>query len=388
MVSVLIVRDLAASIEHQHNPNLKTVPLILLTGNKRLRVLATNLLARHAGVEIGITERQSELICPNAERLRAREDVYRRIFMEITEALIRAIGKVEAHYHSRNALWYVNSNDVEELKILGQIIETRLNTVTTIGTGSNKFVARVASATANMSVSKIIAEGEEVAFLAPYSVNFLPLNKDMKRRLPMMGITNIGQLAKLSRGAVFEQFGKNGRWCHDLSLGVDPRPLQSTKPPLVLRQFVEFDEALHDKEIIVAECLKLAQILIHQLNDREARTTILSLQDADGITHEKRLQPSAAIRDVLQLQRQLPFIMDNFTFSTGIQYLSLQLAEIAEITPTQLSLFDIDKSQQSVDKAVGEWQTRFHEMVYQPKLTDMPQLSPPELQFEYAVVGA
>lgn len=211
-------------------------------------MLAVDHLAYGAGVEIGITQKQAELLCPTANAFRAREDVYRRVFDELTAALIKDIGKIEAVYHPRNALWYVPTDKVQELQVLQKIIETHSGIQASIGCGSNKFVARVASAGGDTWYK--VKKGDEADFLAPYPVTLLPLNKDMQRRLPMMGIQTMGQYVTLLRAAVFEQWGKDGRWCHDLARDIDPRPLQSYQvPPSITKSFI-FDEAVLDKQIL------------------------------------------------------------------------------------------------------------------------------------------
>ncbi len=82
-------------------------------------------------------------------------------------------------------------------------IECLLGGKVTMGTGPGKFVAQVAGM--NGSEHCRVAPGEEAAFLAPYPAALLPLNADIQRRLPMMGIRCIGDFAALSRAAVFEQ---------------------------------------------------------------------------------------------------------------------------------------------------------------------------------------
>lgn len=387
VLSCLIVRNLAVTIERLHQPNLRSEPLILLTGNKRLRVLAVDNLAYETGVEIGITQKQAELLCPTANAFRARDDVYRRVFDEMTAALLREIGKLEAVYHPRNALWYVPTDKVQELLVLQKTIETHLGIQASIGCGSNKFIARVASAGSNEIWYKV-KKGDEVDFLAPYPVTLLPLNKDMQRRLPMMGIQTMGQYATLSRAAVFEQWGKDGRWCHDLAKGIDPRPLQSYQVPSVITKSFTFDEPVLDKQILISVCIGVIPDMMQQLNEREARKVILMLECDDKRIHEVHLEPNLPIRDMFQLHRQLPFLLDKPQFTTGILRLALQFIDIAGVIPTQLSLFDFAQKKQSLDKAIIEWQDRFHETLYHPILRDVPSSFPPELQIEYEVVSA
>ena len=202
-------------------------------------------------------------------------------------------------------------------------------------------------------------------FLAPFPVSLLPLNVDMRRRLPMMGIRSIGDYAALSRAGVFEQWDKQGCWCYDLAIGVDSRPLQSCQPPPVITQRLSFEDAVADKEILLAACLQLAPALIHQLQGRAAGRLVLLLTDEHYHTHELHLRPSAPLRSPAHFHKQLPPLLEKPTYSTGILQLGLQLSELTTVQPQQLSLFEVSREQRSVIQAVNAWRQRFHETVYQ-----------------------
>ena len=386
MFSALVIRDLAATIEGLHQPRLAGRPVIVVSGNGHLKVLGTDAWARQAGVQAGDSRKQAEFQCPDAAVVPAREEVYRRLFDEVTADLAHHIDKVEPHYDPGNALWYVQTQHREELDVLRERILARLGGAVSVGTGSGKFVARVAGISSFEHCR--VAPGEEAAFLAPFPVSLLLLTVDMRRRLPMMGIRSIGDYAALSRAAVFEQWGKQGCWCYDLAIGVDARPLQSCQPPPVLGQTLSFEDAVADKESLLAACLGLAPALMHQLQGRAAGRLVLLLTDERHHTHELHLRPSAPLRGPAHFQKQLPLLLDKPAYSTGIIQLGLQLSELTTVQPRQQSLFEVSREQRSVIQAVQAWRQRFHETVYQLSLTDVPRHFPPALQYESEALGA
>ena len=380
MFSAFVIWDVAASIERQHQPQLCRSPIIVMTGEQHLKVLAADALARQAGVRIGDTRKQAELHCADAAILPAREDVYRRLFTEVIADLFHYIDKVEPGYSPGNALLLVDARHADELNFLRTRIQSRLQGKVSIGSASSKFAARVAGLSSPDHC--VVAKGEEAAFLAPFPATLLPLNADMRRRMPMMGICAIGDYVALSRAAVFEQWGKHGLWCYDLATGHDPRPLQSCQPPLTLAQSLAFDDPVADKEILIAACLRLARLLIHQLNKREAGRLTLLLTDEDRMTHEIHLTPNTPISSLAHFQRQLPVLLEQPAYTTGIVRLKLQLSELTPAQPKQLSLFNMTQHQYSLNQAISQWQKRFDETVSQPTLTDAPRYFPPELQYE------
>lgn len=386
MFSALVIWDLAATIERLRQPGLGERPLIMLCGEHHLKVLATDARAREAGVRPGDSRKQAELLCPNAAVLPARDEVYRRLFNEVSADLAHHIDRVEPCYQPGKAWWLVLSDHPQELEILRGRVDCLLGGRVTIGRGSGKFVAQVAGASGAEHCR--VAPGEEAAFLAPFPVTLLPLNADMQRRLPMMGIRHIGDYAALSRAAVFEQWERHGCWCYDLALGIDARPLQAHQPPPLLAGSLSFDEPIADREILLAACLRLASPLLNQLGEREAGRLILLLEDENRHRHELHLRPSAPLRSPAHFEKQLPLLLEGLVAKAGITELSLQLSELAALQPQQLSLFEVTREQRSLRQAVSAWQRRFHETVYQLTLTDVPRHFPPALQYETEALGA
>lgn len=386
MFSALVIWDLAATIEGLHQPGLEARPLVVVCGEHQLKVLATDERAREAGVRVGDSRKQAEWLCPDAAILRARDEVYRRLFAEVSADLAHHIDKVEPCYHPGLAWWYVQTAHSAELEALRERIRCQLGGRVTIGTGSGKFLAQVAGASGAAHCR--VARGQEAAFLAPFPARLLPLNADMERRLPMMGIRSIGDFAALSRAAVFEQWERRGRWCHDLALGRDKRPLQAHQPAPALSASLSFDDAIADRGILLRACLGLASSLISQLKEREAGRLVLLLEDENHNRHELHLRPNAPLRRPAQFEKQLPLLLEGLATAAGISELQMQLSELTALQPQQLSLFETARAQRSLRGAVGEWQRRFHETVYRLSLTDAPRHFPPALQYESEALSA
>ena len=380
MFSALVIWDFAVSVERQQQPDLARRPLILLHGEHQLRALAVDALARDAGARPGDSRRQTAWLCPQAAFLHAREEVYRRVFAALTSDLAQQIDKVEPHYQPDQACFFVKSGHKRELAALRDCLQGRLDAQVSVGTAGGKFVARAAALSGGRG--RAVAAGEEAAFLAAFPVALLPLNADMQRRLPMMGIRSIGEFARLGRAAIFEQWGKPGQRCHDLALGRDARPLQACQPPPTLSGQLAFEEPLTDREQLLAACLQLAPGLLQQLQGRAAGGLTLLLLDENQRTHELQLQPGEPLRVLPQLQRQLPHLLEQPAYSCGIRELQLQLSHLSSAQPRQLALFGASRQQRNLQQALGEWQRRFQQVVYRLHLTEAPRHFPPALQYE------
>lgn len=177
MFSALVIHDLAATIERLHQPKLAGRPLVIVCGEHQLKVLATDERAREAGVSPGGSRKQAELHCPEATLLRARDEVYRRLFADVSADLAQHIDKVEPSYQPGRAWWIVATDHPSELNILRQRIACLLGGSVSIGTASGKFVAQVAGGGGAEHCR--VARGDEAAFLAPFPA---PLLRQLKER--------------------------------------------------------------------------------------------------------------------------------------------------------------------------------------------------------------
>src|ERR1051325_6404868 len=88
-----------------------------------------------------------------------------------------------------------------------------------VGWGRGKFVAWVAASQAKPGGAVIVRPGEEGRFLAAQPLAVLPLDPDTHRRLRLLGLRTIGDLAALPEEAVVSQFGRAGRRLWRLAAG-------------------------------------------------------------------------------------------------------------------------------------------------------------------------
>lgn len=133
-------------------------------------------------------------------------------------------------------------------------------------------------------------------------------------------------------------------------------PLQSCQPPWVLTQSLAFDDPVADKEILISAWLRLARLLIRQLNKREAGRLTLLLAGEDPMTLEIHLAPNRPPGSLAQFQRQLPILLEQPAYTTGIVGLKLQLSALAPAQPRQLSLFDMTQHRYSLNQTIRQWQ--------------------------------
>ena len=370
----MLVRDFAPTQEKRLNAHLSDAPLVLIeAGTYRPKVLAPDERARCMGVKAGMWLGEARTLSPIAEFLPVETGRYERLFADVTRFLLHVTPRIEPEYQPTSAAWY--TDDVLMLPHLHKAIQTETGIAPQVGTAATKFPARVAAAIAQAGETCAVPEGGEATFLAPYPVTLLPLDKAMQRRLPLLGLHTLGQLACLPRIAIWEQFGKHGRWLHDLANGIDMRPLSPFKPPIDLREQHTFDDPIADRQIAYRVLERLSLRLIENLAGREARQLMLLVHLEDQSVLEHHRQPHEPVRDNLYLLRLLTQMLDALPVTNGIETIEVRLRAVRERLPVQLSLFEEKKPVQHIHDLVPEWAAR-HQRAEFYRLHPTPDILP------------
>ena len=181
------------------------------------------------GVKAGMRLEQAVSYLTETVVLNADESYYRQVFGEVIRALQGVSDRVE---WGELGTAYVRIDGMEAL--YGgeeQVVQALLEAVPAhltarIGVADAKFPAFVA---ARMREPGISSAPEDVrGFLAPYSVELLPVEADVKSRLFRFGLHRMGDVAAMAEHLITAQFGKEGSRLWALCHGVDDSPVVAT----------------------------------------------------------------------------------------------------------------------------------------------------------------
>ena len=118
-----------------------------------------------------------------------------------------------------------------------------------IGIGTCKVVAKVASDRRKPGGIVVVAPGGEAAFLAPFDVRVLPgVGPRAEARLRSAGVTSVGDLAALADGDLARLLpGSIGALLRDRARGVDPRRLEFGVENISISQEETFARDVDDR---------------------------------------------------------------------------------------------------------------------------------------------
>jgi nucleotidyltransferase/DNA polymerase involved in DNA repair len=348
MIGCILVPYFAAAVERREDPSLAGESLVIceLSGDSE-KVFAVSGEAAQAGVEPGMTLRQAQVLCSQACFIPADQERYQRAFDQFFNALASFTSHLEPGDLYPSAISWLDLGHlkwieaVKMIRCLGQTLRRQTHLAPAIGLASGKFPAYVAATSVEPNKARIIASGRETAFLAPFPVDFLPLDREMSRHLRLLGIRTLGQLAALPPSAVLAQFGTSGQLLHQLAQGQDNRPVLLRRPEATEVASYQFDGPIANRAALETVTQTLAVELVGRLQSRglisrELRL-ILHLEGRD--VWQERLVMRQPTSNPQRLTRTLNELVARAQARSGIIGLEVILTGLIPATGQQLDLF-------------------------------------------------
>ncbi len=177
--------------------------------------------------------------------------------LSLDEAYLDVTGST---HHEGSASWIAKA-------IRERIYETRQLTASA-GIGPNKSLAKIASDWHKPNGQMVIVPRQVKAFMHDLPVRKLfGVGPVMEMRLDAIGIETCGELQKLSKIELAEQFGSMGERLYDLSRGIDRREVESVR----IRKSISVEETYATDLKTLAQCHAEIPALLKRLDTRIQR---------------------------------------------------------------------------------------------------------------------
>jgi len=206
-----------ASVEQGFNPLLRGRPVIVGgTEDQRGVVHTASYEARASGIRTGMPLMRAKQICPEAIFLKGSYEHYKAVSLVFQEVYLRYTPLVEFTslddaYLDLSGTLHLHPHPREIARRIQEEILNRVGVGVSIGIGSNKVIASIASNLQKPQGIVYIAPGSEKDFLAPLPVDALPgVGRVVKEKLADLGIFTVAQLSRFSRLLLEQLFGVNG----------------------------------------------------------------------------------------------------------------------------------------------------------------------------------
>jgi DNA polymerase-4 len=300
-----------ASIEQRDQPALRGRPVIVGGHHRRGVVLAASYEVRPFGVRSAMPMARALKLAPDAVVVPPRHQAYAAASAQVFAILQQVTPLVEPLSLDEAFLDVAASaalfgTPAEIAALLRRRIAAELDLPCSTGIAAVKFIAKIASDLAKPAGQREVAPDDGPAFLAPLPVGRLwGVGPKLEQRLRLIGVTTIGDLARLGAPALERRLGATGRELWNLSQGIDPRPVVPDREAKSVGAEETFDQDLTGMEAlrphIHAQALRVGERL--RRAGIKARTVQLKLKLADFTLLTRRTTFPAATDDGQQLYR-------------------------------------------------------------------------------------
>ncbi len=278
-VACALIPDFEVAVELSRRPELAGRPVVVGgLPHERKMVRSRSPEAAAYGVTEGMSLRRAQGLCPEAVFLPPDEELYREALDRVLRVLggfspTIEVGAASVLSPQSSALVYLDAEglgllfgpDRELGARIAAAVEEKTGLRPRVGLGSGTFVALAAALQAPPGTAMVVEEGRERSFLAPLPVQLLPCSQEMQRRMGLLGLRTLGQLAGLPVGALAEQFGPEGMEGYRLARGMDEQPLIPRESPLLLEEEVEIDPPTDRGDRLLATASAMVDRLVARM---------------------------------------------------------------------------------------------------------------------------
>ena len=256
--------------------------------------------ARACGVHSAMPLKRAARLCPQAVFLRGSFHRYRDASSKFMAVLadfspqLEPMGIDEA-YLDLTGFETIYGPPRQAAMRIKQRIKDDTGVTASVGIGSSKAIAKIASDMDKPDGLTVVPPGAERAFLAPLPIERLPcVGPKTGQVLKGMGIATVGQLAALPPARLSARLGSMGQVLHRYALGIDTREVTPPQAAKSISRETTFSQDSGDREFIRATLRYLAERVGAELrrDGRRARCVTLKLRyaDFDTITRSRTLK--------------------------------------------------------------------------------------------------
>ena len=292
------------AVEQAREPSLLGKAVIVGGDPSGRGVVATaSYEARVFGVHSAMPLRTAKRLAPHAIFLRGDFKEYQRVsrsfhaILNEYSPLVESGGLDEAYIDITGCEALVGT-PLEAAATIRHRIQDELHISASVGIATSRLVAKVASDAAKPDGVRLVAEGEEAAFLAPMPLRALPmLGPSMERKLAPLGLSTLGQLAAQPIATLEGLFGKHGAVISQRSRGIDASPVGGAPHSRSISREGTFSSDISEPEHLRAVLRAFSESVGLQLRQqgKRARTVSLKLRYEDFTTLSRSKTPARPV---------------------------------------------------------------------------------------------
>lgn len=349
-----------ASVEQLDHPAWRGKPVIVGgDADKRGVVSTASYEARPYGVHSAMPSSTAKRLCPHAIWTRGHFDRYREMSNAIMD-ILRAETPHVQQVSIDEAFLDVTPTSVnrEHPVRVAQRIQERVEALgvsCSVGVGTSKTVAKIASDMDKPRGLTVVYPGGERDFLGPLPIRVMSgIGSSAEEKLHARGIRTLGQLADADEGMLLRLFGKSGRVMHLRARGGDDAPVEQDDSVKSVSNEMTFAVDLTTREEVEAAIATIAAKVGRRLRRKGLRGRCLSLRvryDDRSVRSVQRQLARPSDDEFAYTPVLLRMVDELWRPGTPVRLLGVGMSGFVEGEGVQQSLFDIAEAAPNADDA-------------------------------------
>jgi DNA polymerase-4 len=242
------------AVERLRDPSLNGKPVIVGHPGNRGVVATASYEARKFGVHSAMPMVRARRLCPSAIIVPPDFSLYSEHSRRFRTALdefspeIEQTSIDEAYLDMTGAARLFGPPEAAARRLKGAVLE-RAGVTASVGGGTNKLIAKVATDACKPDGLLIVPAGREAAFLAPMPVRKLPgLGPKTEAKLATAGIATLGQLAACAESDLRPLLGPHAAaWLRHRASGADQSPVITNREAKSISNETTFATDISDR---------------------------------------------------------------------------------------------------------------------------------------------
>ncbi len=332
-----------AAVEQRDKPSLRGKPVVVGGVGGRGVVATASYEARAFGVHSAMPTSEARRRCPNAAFLSGRFHAYRdtsRAVMAVlreTSPLIEPLSLDEAFVDLEAA--DLPDRSVASVSALARDLKERVHQVTgglngSIGVGSSKLIAKIASDLDKPDGLVVVAPGLEQDLLRPMQVTVIPgVGPATTERLRRVGVHTVEELEQLTEDELVRLLGRaHGGGLYALARAQDDRPIESEREAKSISVEDTYDTDHVDPRLLVALLDRQAAKVTERLRKARlsGRTVSIKVRLHDFSTLSRSATLSQPSDDGRQIARVARTLLGELDTSSGVRLLGVGVSGLAD----------------------------------------------------------
>ncbi len=367
-----------ASVEQLDHPEWRGKPVIVGGSPEGRGVVSTaSYEARPYGVHSAMPSAQAQRLCPHAIWTSGHFDRYREMSAKVMDILadetpfVDQVSIDEAFFDITPGRFSCE-NPIEIASRISRRV-SELGITCSIGLGTSKTVAKIASDRDKPHGLTIVPPGTEENFLEPLPVRAMSgIGTSAEASLKRMGIYTLGQLAAAPVARLVQVFGSNAQLMHDRAAGLEVSgvaPIDAPEETKSVSNERTFAQDLTERDDIDAALALLGESVGRRLRRRglAGRTVTVKVKYSygNGRTIQRRL-PHATDDENIFVSVARSLMDEIWTEGTHIRLLGIGMSDFRCDGDVQTDLFcEVDErgavasSKRELSVAVDKVRERF-----------------------------